>query len=319
MGWVVWYGMVWYGMVWCGVVWCGVVWYGVVWCGMVWYGVVWCGMVWCGVVWCGIWKSSEGPSPQITKTLTRPATSVCQASHTQASLSPAEPCTACDWSGGDARAPPADGSAAITAQGISMTPTRETRRGVPRIAAPDNAPLRRNTTTDTPGPQRPQDRPAPAPAPHGRMETVTDIRGPVAAASARALPPALTTAPPPPPPLCPTAVRCQAPALCAGRVRVPCLGIDPVFLVPSALLFPSFLLHDPQGCPHGGVCAPRAHRVGYLNNFSGKCSAFETLVKTVPWRRLPGEELWQGVRAPLGERTCDQRGNGRKEDESQAC
>ena len=27
-----------------------------------------------------------------------------------------------------------------------------------------------------------------------------------------------------------------------------------------------------------------------------------------------GEELWQGVRAPLGELTCDQHGNGLKDD-----
>ena len=41
-----------------------------------------------------------------------------------------------------------------------------------------------------------------------------------------------------------------------------------------------------------------AHRVRYLNIFSRKWSPFEARVSTIPWWRLLGEELWQGVRAP---------------------
>ena len=56
------------------------------------------------------------------------------------------------------------------------------------------------------------------------------------------------------------------------------------------------------------------HRVNYLNNFSRKWSTFEALVNAVPWWKLLGEELWQGVRAPLGELTCDQGSNRLKDD-----
>ena len=59
-----------------------------------------------------------------------------------------------------------------------------------------------------------------------------------------------------------------------------------------------------------------AHRVRNLNNSSRKWSIFEALVNTVLWCRLLGEELWQGVRAPLGELTCNQCSNGLKDDES---
>ena len=58
----------------------------------------------------------------------------------------------------------------------------------------------------------------------------------------------------------------------------------------------------------------RAHRLRYLNNFSRKWSAFEVLVNTVPWWRLLGEELWQGVGGPLGELTCNQCSNRLKDD-----
>ena len=37
------------------------------------------------------------------------------------------------------------------------------------------------------------------------------------------------------------------------------------------------------------------HRVRDLNNFSSKWSTFEALVNAVPWWRLLGAELWQGV------------------------
>ena len=36
---------------------------------------------------------------------------------------------------------------------------------------------------------------------------------------------------------------------------------------------------------------------------------FEALVIIVPWWKLRGEEVWQGVRAPLGEFTCNQCSN----------
>ena len=57
-----------------------------------------------------------------------------------------------------------------------------------------------------------------------------------------------------------------------------------------------------------------AHTVSDIwDNFSGKWSPFEALVHTVPWWKLLGEELWQGVRAPLGELTCS---NKLKDDKS---
>jgi hypothetical protein len=56
----------------------------------------------------------------------------------------------------------------------------------------------------------------------------------------------------------------------------------------------------------GGDCPPCVHRIRYLNNFSRKLSNFEALANTVPWWRLLGEELWQGVRGLLGELTCKQ-------------
>ena len=62
---------------------------------------------------------------------------------------------------------------------------------------------------------------------------------------------------------------------------------------------------------HGGsprtAHAPHAHRVRYLNKCSRKWSPFEALVNTVPWWKLLGEEVWQVVRAPLGELTCNYR------------
>ena len=68
-----------------------------------------------------------------------------------------------------------------------------------------------------------------------------------------------------------------------------------------------------------GMWGQFAHRVRYLNSFSRKWSTFEALVHTVPWWRLLEEELWQGVRAPLGEPTCKQCSNRLKEDKVQAC
>ena len=46
------------------------------------------------------------------------------------------------------------------------------------------------------------------------------------------------------------------------------------------------------------VCESCAHYVRYLNKFSRKWSTLEAIVNTVPWWRLLGEELWQGVRPP---------------------
>ena len=69
----------------------------------------------------------------------------------------------------------------------------------------------------------------------------------------------------------------------------------------------------------GGFRAPCAHRIRDLNHFSRKWSNFEALVHTVPWWRLLGEEVWQGVRAPLGELTCHQCSGGPREDKIQAC
>ena len=53
--------------------------------------------------------------------------------------------------------------------------------------------------------------------------------------------------------------------------------------------------------------ALRAHRVRYLNTFSRKWATFEALVNIVPWWQLliAGGRGWQGVRAPLGELTCN--------------
>ena len=49
--------------------------------------------------------------------------------------------------------------------------------------------------------------------------------------------------------------------------------------------------------------APRAHRIGYLNNSPRKWLAFGALVTTIPWWRLLGEELLfilAGCEGPLG-------------------
>ena len=54
----------------------------------------------------------------------------------------------------------------------------------------------------------------------------------------------------------------------------------------------------------------------YLNNFSRKWSIFEDLVNAVPWWKLLGEEVWQGVRAPWGELTCNRCSNRLKDDKS---
>ena len=62
------------------------------------------------------------------------------------------------------------------------------------------------------------------------------------------------------------------------------------------------------------VHALRAHRVRDLNDFSGKWSTVQPLVHTVPGWRLLGEELWQGVRAPLGVLTCNRCSNRLKDD-----
>ena len=69
----------------------------------------------------------------------------------------------------------------------------------------------------------------------------------------------------------------------------------------------------------GIVRTPRTHCVRYLNNFSWKRATFEPLVNTVPWWRLLGEELWQGVRAPFGELKCIQCSNRLTEHKLQAC
>ena len=54
-------------------------------------------------------------------------------------------------------------------------------------------------------------------------------------------------------------------------------------------------------------------RFRYLNNFSRKWSTFEALANTGPWWKLLAEELWQGVRPPLGELTCNQCSNRLKD------
>ena len=101
---------------------------------------------------------------------------------------------------------------------------------------------------------------------------------------------------------------------------VPSIGASPSFRVCQSP--PENVGEEPEAAPmaaHGGsapaavlACVPLArphterdfaHRVRYLNNFSRKWSTFEALVNTVLWWKLLGEELWQGVRAPLGELT----------------
>ena len=62
-----------------------------------------------------------------------------------------------------------------------------------------------------------------------------------------------------------------------------------------------------------GGFAHCAHSARYLNNFSRKWATLEDLANTVPWWRLLREELWQGVRAPLGKVTCKQCSNTLKE------
>ena len=56
-----------------------------------------------------------------------------------------------------------------------------------------------------------------------------------------------------------------------------------------------------------------------FEQLSRKWSTFEALVDPVHWWKLLGEELRQGVRAPLGELTCNQRSNRLKDDKLQAC
>ena len=46
---------------------------------------------------------------------------------------------------------------------------------------------------------------------------------------------------------------------------------------------------------------------------------FETLVNIVPRWKLPGQMLWQGVRAPLGELTCNQCSNSTASDAPPMC
>ena len=58
------------------------------------------------------------------------------------------------------------------------------------------------------------------------------------------------------------------------------------------------------------------HPVRYLNNVPQKWSTFEGLLNTVARWKLLGEQLWQGVRAPLGELTCNQCSKGLKDDKS---
>ena len=69
----------------------------------------------------------------------------------------------------------------------------------------------------------------------------------------------------------------------------------------------------PPVCRMEGVHAPHVHRV---NNFSREWSTFKALANTVPWWKWLGEELWQGVRAPLGHMplTCSQCSNRPKDD-----
>ena len=84
----------------------------------------------------------------------------------------------------------------------------------------------------------------------------------------------------------------------------------------APLAHPDWVAHcsprnDGQAGSSHTARAPCAHRVGYLNlnNFSRKWSTFEALVNAVPWWGLLGEELRQGVRAPLGELPCKQCSN----------
>ena len=63
---------------------------------------------------------------------------------------------------------------------------------------------------------------------------------------------------------------------------------------------------SPPPRPQGGDMRADPNRTFDLNNLSGKWSTAETLVNTVPWWKLLGEELWQGVGPPLGELSCNQ-------------
>ena len=54
------------------------------------------------------------------------------------------------------------------------------------------------------------------------------------------------------------------------------------------------------------------HRIRHLDNFYRKWSPFVALVNSVPWRKLLGEEFWQGLRARLGKLTCNQRSNSNR-------
>ena len=69
-------------------------------------------------------------------------------------------------------------------------------------------------------------------------------------------------------------------------------------------------VHAPRAHRPRAAHAPCGHRVGYLNRLSRKWSTFEALVSTA----LLGKELWQGVRAPWGELTCNQCSNTMKDD-----
>ena len=64
--------------------------------------------------------------------------------------------------------------------------------------------------------------------------------------------------------------------------------------------------------PCKGVHALHAPRVGYLNTFSRKWSAFKALVRTAPGWGLLREEVWEGV----GEHTCNRCSIGLQEDKS---
>ena len=93
--------------------------------------------------------------------------------------------------------------------------------------------------------------------------------------------------------------RCTVHGPVAARLPI---SVSVIFLVIFQCWRMRALLVTRSGSHHvttflEGVHAPRAHRVRYLNTFSRKWSTFEALVNTVPWWRLLGEELWQGVRA----------------------
>ena len=75
-------------------------------------------------------------------------------------------------------------------------------------------------------------------------------------------------------------------------------------------------------CKEGACarCAHHAHarsarRVRHLNTFARQWSTFEALANTVPWWGLLNvANLWQGVRPPLGELTCNRCSDRPKDD-----